>query len=173
MKVFVEEQRFKRWILISVMVILIVAVIIPLVIDNEEIPELYSDGFWGLTITFVIVIAVFIFILSIRLQTKINEQGVYYQFFPNQLSEKFISWYDIDKCYIRKSKFGNFGTGGYGYRRCFFGKSKGVVMNLGGKYGIQLELKNGKNILIGTQKESDAKKVLETYKNKFTPNERQ
>ncbi len=171
MKVFVEEQRFKRWILISVMVIPIVAGIIPLAIDTKEIPELYSDGFWGLTITFVTVILVFIFILSIRLRTKINEQGVYYQYFPNHFSEKFISWYDINKCSTRKSKLRSFGSGGYGYRRCFFGKNKGLVMNLGGKYGIQLEMKNGKRLLIGTQKISEVKKVLETYKEKFTVNE--
>lgn len=171
MKVFVEEQRFKRWILISVMVIPIVAGIVPLILAENNIPEFKSEGFWGLTITFITVVLVFILILSMRLRTKINEQGIYYQYFPNHFSERFVPWNEITNCYIKKSKTGIFGSGGYGYRRCFFGKSKGVIMNLGGKYGVQLEMKNGKQILIGTQKQNDVEKVLETYKEKFTANE--
>ena len=167
MKVFVEEQRFKRWILIAVMVIPLAGGIVPLILAENDIPEFNSQGFWGLTITFTTIALVFLLILSVRLRTKINEQGVYYRFFPNNFSEKFIPWSAIDKCYIKKSKLRNFGSGGYGYRRCFFGK-RGLIMNLGGKFGIQLELKSGKKILIGTQKQPEAEQVLNTYKQKIS-----
>ncbi|MDC9722118.1 MAG: hypothetical protein PSN34_05020 [Urechidicola sp.] len=170
MKVFVEEQRFKRWILISVMVIPLVAGIVPLILAENEIPEFNSEGFWGLTITFSIMALVFILILSVRLRTKIDEQGVYYRFFPNNFSEKFIPWHVIDNIYIKKSKSGFFGSGGYGYRMCFFGK-RGLIMNLGGQFGIQLELKSGKKILIGTQKQPEAEQVLNTYKQKTQSND--
>ncbi len=171
MKVFVEEQRFKRWILISVMVIPLVGGIIPLILAENDIPEFNSDGFWGLTITFITISLVFLLILSVRLRTKINEQGVYYRFIPNNFSEKFIPWDKIDKCYIKNSKSGIFGSGGYGYRMCFFGK-RGLVMNLGGQFGIQLELKSGKRILIGTQKDQEAESVLKTYQSKYILNEK-
>ena len=103
-KVFVEQQRFKRWILISVMVIPLVGGIVPLILAENDVPEFNSDGFWGLTITFTTIAFVFLLILSVRLRTKINEQGIYYQFFPNQFSEKFIPWNNIESCYLKKSK---------------------------------------------------------------------
>ena len=39
------------------------------------------------------------------------------------------------------------------------------AINVSGDIGIQLELKNGKKLLIGTQKEAEAKSVLQTYQN--------
>ena len=170
MKVFVEEQKFKRWILLAVMVVPIVTGIIPIILQENDIPNFESDGFWGLMITGFIIVAVFIFILSIKLTTKINEQGIYYQYFPNHFSEKFIAWNDVSECYLKEMKF--FGIRkGYGYRRCFFGKNKGVVMNLGGKFGLQLELKNGKKINIGTQRKEEVIRVLETYNYKLKKDE--
>jgi hypothetical protein len=40
-------------------------------------------------------------------------------------------------------------------------------MNVSGDIGIQLEFKNGQKLLIGTQKQAEAKSVLETYQNKI------
>jgi len=37
------------------------------------------------------------------------------------------------------------------------------AINVSGDIGIQIELKNNKKILIGTQKETEAKNVLNTY----------
>lgn len=123
MKVFVEEQRFKKWILAGIMIVPLAGGLIPLLLGKEEIPEFNSEAFWGLSITFIIVLAVMGLLLSIKLSTKINEQGIYYQFFPIHFSEKFIAWTSIEQCYITKynslSKFG-----GYGYRVCMFGKKK-------------------------------------------------
>ncbi|OIQ39433.1 MAG: hypothetical protein BM563_04425 [Bacteroidetes bacterium MedPE-SWsnd-G1] len=80
-----------------------------------------------------------------------------------------MPWNRIQQCHVTKYnsliKFG-----GYGYRRCFWGKNKGLALNVGGKYGIQLVLENGKKILIGTQNENDAKRVLETYQSKINSN---
>lgn len=166
MKVFVEEQRFKKWILLAVMVIPIASGIIPLILGENNIPTFESEGFWGLTITITVILLVLILMLSIRLRTKINEQGVYYQFFPNHFNEKFVSWYDIDKCYLKKlTSYKKYGR--YGYKRCFFGSNKGITMNLGGDYGIQLELENGKNIFIGTKKHLEVERILATYKPKI------
>lgn len=165
MKVFVEEQRFKRWILLVVMVVPIVGGIVPLILAENNIPEFNSEGFWGLTITFITISLVFLLILSIRLKTKINEQGIYYQYFPIHFSQKFIPWQDLKEYYVIKyNSLTQFG--GYGFRRSFF-RNKGTAMNVGGKYGIQLILKNGKKILIGTQNVSDATNVLKTYQSKL------
>jgi hypothetical protein len=55
--------------------------------------------------------------------------------------------------------------GGWGYRTGF-GKKSGA-MNVKGNIGIQIELSNGKKLLLGTQKKTEANKVLETYKHKM------
>lgn len=165
MKVFVEEQRFKRWILLAVLIIPIVSGIIPVLLAKNNIATFDNESFWGLTITFIGIVLVFLFIWSIRLHTKIDEQGIYYQYFPIHFSQKFFAWRDLSDCQVIKyNSLARFG--GYGFRRSFF-KNKGIAMNVGGDFGFQLHLKNGKKILIGTQKEQEAKIVLETYLSKI------
>ena len=166
MKVFSEEQRFKKWILLPMVALPIIGMIVIFMQKNKGTSALDSEAFWGITISLSVLFAVMVFILSINLKTKINEQGVFYQFFPIHFGEKLIAWNEIDKCYIKKyNSIKDFG--GYGYRIKPFGKMKGKAINVGGNCGIQLEFKNGKNLLIGTQKEVDVKRVLETYKNKI------
>lgn len=165
MKVFIEEQRFKKWVLVPLITVPLVGGLVPLLLAQKGIPSFESNDFWGILIVFIIIALSILLLLSIKLKTKINEQGVYYQYFPNNLNEKHISWADIDQCYIKKhNSIRTFG--GYGYKRCYINK-KGLIMNLGGKHGIQLVLKNGKKILIGTQSVKDVERTLETYQTKF------
>ena len=105
-----------------------------------------------------------IFILSIRLKTKIDEKGVYYQFYPINFNEKFIPWTEISNCYVRKyNPITEYG--GWGYKMSPFGR--GRVLNVKGNWGIQLEFNNGKKLLLGTQSAELAEKTLETYEYKF------
>jgi len=163
MKVFVEEQRFKKWIIASLIILPLVGGIIPLILVENDFPTFNSEGFWGLVILSIIVLLVLMLLLSIKLSTKINEQGIYYQYFPIHLTQKFISWQAIESYYLTKNypfnKFGGYG----GYKVSLF-KNKGTTMNVGGKYGIQLILKNGKKILLGTQNTTGAENILKTYK---------
>ena len=106
-------------------------------------------------------------IFLIKLTTKIDEKGIQYQFYPFHFSIKKISWNEISKVGVRTylpiSEFGGWGLrGGF-----FFNKGKEKAVNISGNIGIQLILKSGKKLLIGTQKESEAKNVLETYKSKI------
>ncbi len=166
MKVFVEEQRFSRWIFLSILMIPILAGVIPLLTKNKDFPKMYSDGFWGLAITFITVSFALSLILSIKLKTKIDELGIHYKFFPFHINEKFISWDNLKKCYL--TKYNSLTQyGGYGYR-ISFSKKKGTALNVGGNYGIQLELKSGKRLLIGTQKQQEIEAVLKTYQTKLS-----
>lgn len=170
MKVFVEEQKFSRWIILAIMLIPLIAGIASLFIEDKESLGLNQEGVLGLTFTFSIVALVLLFILSIQLKTKIDEQGIYYQFFPIHFSQKFISWGDLKSCEVIKyNSLTQYG--GYGYRISFF-KNKGTAINIGGDHGIQLVMKSGKRLLIGTQKQEDAKTVLQAYKSKYTLNEK-
>jgi hypothetical protein len=102
-----------------------------------------------------------------KLSTRIDEEGIQYQFYPFHFSMKKISWDKIEKVavrtYLPMSEFGGWGLrGGF-----FFNKCKEKAVNISGNIGIKLILKSGKKLLIGTQKESEAKSVLETYKSKI------
>ncbi|PQJ80922.1 hypothetical protein BTO18_05610 [Polaribacter porphyrae] len=92
---------------------------------------------------------------------------MHYQFFPFHWKLKLITWDKISTAYVRiYDPIGDYG--GWGLKGgTLWSKSKGRAINVSGDIGIQLELKNGKKLLIGTQKKSEAERVLETYQSKI------
>lgn len=164
MKVFNEEQRIKKWIFIPLLLPLFIVTLVTY--KKEETLSLDSDAFWGLLVTGLIVLTVLVFIVSMKLTTKIDEGGIYYQFFPIHFSRKFISWHDIKEVeVISYDSITQFG--GYGYRVQFFGKNKGIVMNLSGNDGLKIIPKNGKKLILGTLKVEELKKIIMLYQEKI------
>ncbi|MDP5092028.1 MAG: hypothetical protein NWQ17_01880 [Polaribacter sp.] len=162
MKVFKEEQRFTQLWLIVVIVfssLVPIFVVIKEYVNNENS---FSIGTLLLIVAMILLPLGIIFLF--KLTTRIDEQGIQYQFFPFHLSFRKIGWNEISKAYVRTyDPIGEFG--GWGIKFSLFGnKARGNAVNISGDVGIQLVLKNGKKLLIGTQKESEAKSVLETYK---------
>lgn len=163
MKIFTEEQRFNQWWLFVILAIAGVAMLYPLIAG-----EVGSDKSLriSLLITFGIYFLVVLFILSVRLFTQIDETGIHYQFGPIHRSRRHVPWQDIT--YGAVVKYNPIlDYGGWGYRSGFL-KKKGKAYNIKGNLGIKMELKNGKKILIGTQKPEEAKRVLDSYKHKIT-----
>ncbi|MCL7763022.1 hypothetical protein MPF19_06295 [Polaribacter sp. Z014] len=161
MKVFKEKQRFRQtWLIL----VLIFSTIVPIAIIikkhiEENTPVTIKD-FLTTIITIVVSIAV---IFLFKLTSRIDEKGIHYQFFPLHFSVKTIPWNEISKAYVRKyqpiTEFGGWGIkGGF-----FFNKGREKAVNVSGNIGIQLLLKDGEKLLIGTQLKEEAKRVLETY----------
>ncbi|KGL62879.1 hypothetical protein [Polaribacter sp. Hel1_85] len=166
MKVFKEEQRFTQTWLI---VLLAFSIIVPIAIIVKEYfkenTKMTTNEF-VLTLAGILISVLFIFLF--KLTTRIDEKGIHYQFFPFHFSMRLIAWNEISKAGIRTyfpiSEFGGWGLkGGF-----FFNKGRGKAINVSGDIGIQLVLKNGEKLLIGTQKKEEVNRVLETYKNKLT-----
>ena len=107
----------------------------------------------------IVPITIFILLLVMRLETEINKEGVYFRFFPFHKKRRFVDWNDVSKAYVREYKPVK-EYGGWGLRK---GIKSGVAYNVSGKIGLQLELKNGTRILIGT---SHPKK-METFFKEF------
>ena len=129
--------------------------------DNSQVN--LTEVFSTISITLFVTILIFLF----KLMTRVDENGIHYQFFPFHLKLKTISWSEIEKVYVRKynaiSEYGGWGLkGGF-----FWKKSRGTAINVSGDIGIQLELKNGKKLLIGTNQEQQAKQVLFNYSTKI------
>lgn len=164
MKIFKEEQRFTQWWLL---VILAVSLIVPVIlIVKEYMQENSTMSSTELTLTLLGILASFAFIFIFKLTTRIDEYGIHYQFFPFHLSLRKIAWSEIEKAYVRNyDPIGEYG--GWGLKGgLLWNKKRGTALNISGDIGIQLELKNGKKLLIGTKKEQEAKRVLETYEHK-------
>ncbi len=163
MKVFKEEQRFTQLWLI---VLMAVSLIVPITILFQEYNKPESSlSLNKLILTIAVVLLTALLIFTFKLTTRIDEKGIYYQFFPFHLKLKLITWQNISKAYVRNyspiSDYGGWGLKGG------WSSAKGKAINVSGDVGIQLELKTGKKLLIGTQKENEVKRVLATYASKI------
>lgn len=165
MRIFKEEQRFTQsWLIILIIISTIIPIIV-IVSDYVKDPESYSLEEFISILALLLFASGFIFLF--KLKTRIDEKGIHYQFFPFHWKLKLLKWQDINKAHVRTydalSEYGGWGLKG----GALWNKSKGTAINVSGDIGIQLELKNGKKLLIGTKKKNEAESVLATYKTKI------
>ncbi|MGK7390468.1 MAG: hypothetical protein ACNS60_08955 [Candidatus Cyclobacteriaceae bacterium M2_1C_046] len=66
---------------------------------------------------------------------------------------KSIKWKDIEQAEVINYGF----IGGWGIR---FGSKYGVLYNIKGNKGLHIKLKNGDQLVVGTQKEDELKDAL-------------
>lgn len=122
-----------------------------------------SDGYVGAAIASAVTLVVMIGLAVAKLTVSIDRDSIYYKFTPFVNSQKVIRKEEIDEIYVRKYK-PIIEYGGYGYRFRF---RSGRAMNVSGNMGLQLILKNGKKLLIGTQRpelmETAVKKLKENW----------
>lgn len=162
MKIFLEEQKFS---LLIVMIIHLIAFIAIGITTHHNWPA-YSTASLGEKLgalsglIFIALLA--LLFLFMKLKTRVDEIGIHYQFYPFHLSFKTIPWEVISTCYLRKynaiSEYG-----GWGMKFSFFGRI-GKSFTTKGNIGLQLVLKNGKKVLIGTQQKETLQRTLDTYK---------
>ncbi|WP_439132787.1 hypothetical protein [Polaribacter sp.] len=165
MKVFKEEQRFTQlWLIVLIAISLIVPIVIILQEYLKEETKMTTTQF---VLTTTGILASTLFFFAFKLTSRIDEKGIYYKFFPFHLKFKQIMWNEISKAYVRTyDPIGEYG--GWGLKGGFFWrKSKGSAINVSGDVGLQLELKSGKKLLLGTQKKTEVINVLKTYENKI------
>ena len=166
MKVFTENQKFTQPLVLIGLAVAVVAVGYSIYNDWGNISNGKNGEIIGvLSGMFILIFVAFLFLL-IKLTTRIDEKGIYYQFFPFYLSPKLVSWHTISTYRFKKySVISEYGASGL---RIVFFRKNGKAFTTKGNMGLQLELKNGKRILIGTQKQDDLRRALDTYKHKIT-----
>jgi hypothetical protein len=165
MKIFKEQQRFTQtWLIILLAMSIAVPIRIMIQEYAKENSKMTTNEF---VLTLVGILVSVLCIFFFKLTTRIDEKGIHYQFFPFHFSLRRISWSEINSVNVRNyDPIGEYG--GWGLKGgSLWNKAKGKAINISGDIGIQLTLKNGKKLLIGTQKESEVKRVLNTYKNKI------
>ena len=94
-----------------------------------------------------------VFMLSIKMVTEVKNDAIHIRFFP--LKREVIPFSEIAKCDARQySPIKEYG--GWGIR---YG-TKGMAYNISGDHGVQLELANGKRLLLGSQRSEELAKTI-------------
>jgi len=157
---FNETQRFRQWWMYLVYALVFASWVYTLIIMY---PETQQEGgeraSWVLIGNSVAIFAaLFLLIRVFKLKTKIRNEGIYYRFVPLHFKDKLINPDDINTFEVRKYK-PIMEYGGWGVKSR--GKKYGKAVNISGNMGLQLYLKNGSKLLIGTQKPSAIQKAME------------
>jgi len=167
MRIFKEEQRFTQLWLHILLLVSFIGPVILVVNDFVKKKDKEGEALLGIIVLIGAMILIYGLIFSLKLKTRIDEKGIHFRFIPFHFTSRMVSWSDIEKGYVRNyeaiSEYGGWGIKGGKLWR----KSNGVAYNVKGDIGLQLELKNGKKILIGTQKQEEMNRVLQTYNSKF------
>jgi hypothetical protein len=162
----VEKQKITQvWIWLVVFGILglnIYAIIQQIVygipFGNNPSPDYF------LYIILIIPIGLIVLLSYNKLHTKIDSSGIHYKYVPFHNKTHALYFDDIAsvevKTYNAIREFGGWGV------RIGMKKGSGRALNVKGNHGIRIEMKNGKKLLIGTQKPDEAKQTIANFFNK-------
>jgi hypothetical protein len=112
---------------------------------------------WSSIISFIVLSAIFIFVLSERLVTEIWSDGIRYKFTPLIRRMRHIPLSDIVTAEVVKYR-PIIEFGGWGWRKRFL--SRKIAFNVSGRIGVRITLKNGSQILFGTQQQEEMKRAV-------------
>jgi len=150
---FKEEQRFTQWWLWLILGSALLAIVIPLTNElSAQSWDTSSEDFSRLilygSVAVLFIVAVLIVLVLSRLKTKITYDGIFIKFPPLKRKSYRIKVQEIERFEIRKYRAKR-EYGGYGFRSR---RTSGQAYTISGNIGLQLYFKNGKKLLIGTQK---------------------
>lgn len=161
MRIFSESQKFDQWWVQLLIYGLFLASMVGLITGIAAISDGNLSGFLIERVPPFLILGLISAALFItKLNTRIDEKGIHYGFWPFQKKLKTASWQNIERVYIRKYK-PLLEYGGWGYK--FSMKGNGKVYNTKGNMGIQIVFKDNRKTLVGTQQPETAQKVINTY----------
>lgn len=106
---------------------------------------------------FVMMTGLTILMFKMKLETSINQDGIYFRYPPIINKERFISRAEISSFEVRRYS-PNREYGGHGVKK---GKRKsGRAYTVSGREGLQLYLTNGQKILIGSHRKEAIKSAM-------------
>jgi hypothetical protein len=148
---FTEKQKMNQWwiwfILLALNTLFVYGIIQQVFMGIPFGDKPMNNMFLILVFLFVLVLT--IFILLIRLETIIDQEGISVRLFPMHLSFKKFLWTDIEQAYLREyAPLKEFGGWGIKYSLSNYG----TAYTSSGNQGLQLVLKDKRQFLIGTQK---------------------
>jgi hypothetical protein len=156
-RIFKEEQTYRNtWVVYLVLMLEIPTLVIvaTLVFTGESDKQ---EGVIGLVAMFVIMVAVMSLLFNIKLETRIDEKGIHYQYFP------FIKWRHIEWSRVRTAELQTFNPiaeyGGWGIKGNRTTKAYTVI----GNTGLLIDFGEKKKVLIGTQRPRELGDFIENW----------
>lgn len=151
---FQEKQYLRNnpitWVAAVMMIISIVIIFL------SSAGEPAQDRLYSLIFVVVFEGIFLILMMLARLETDMNEIRIRFRWFPFQIKSKEILWEDVQSAEVRKYRalyeYGGWGIKGW--------TAKNRAYNVDGNKGIQLYMKNGKKILLGTKQCESAEAFL-------------
>ena len=144
---FEEKQKFTQWWLWVILLSFPIISVGPF--DDNEINVYYV----------LIGLAIPLLFYLFELRIKVNKDGLHYQFFPFHLKFYTIKMEEIESFkameYSPLKEYGGWGIK-YGF--------KGKAYNVSGNKGVKVFLKNGSNIMFGSQNHKELAKALKAAK---------
>jgi hypothetical protein len=147
---FQERQVFIRrwWPLLLSPVVLIVALV-------WLLPAKPLQLNWSAVVAGVVVVLSVSLLLVLRLETRLDAAGVHYRLFPLQWAWHSRPWTEVAQAYVRSyDPLGEYG--GWGLK----GSRSNRAYNISGDQGLQLVLRDGNRLLLGTQRPAEITQVL-------------
>ena len=142
---FEENQKFTKWWLWVILLSFPIMSFGPF--DENEININY------VLIGFMLPLIFYLF----ELRIKVSNKGLHYQFFPFHFKSHTIDIEDIER--IKAMEYSPLKEyGGWGIKYGF----KGKAYNVSGNKGVKIFLKNGLNIMFGSQKHNELAKALKS-----------
>lgn len=159
---FVEKQGFRQWWMWAILLgtnLLTGYGLYSQVALNKPFGNnpASNEGLWVVNV-FIWLLTAFLF--SMRLHTRIKDDGIYVRFIPLHRKYKHYAWEQLQGCYVRQYRpLAEYG--GWGIR---YGFSKyGKALNVSGNMGLQLVFADGSKLLIGTQKPEELQEVINKF----------
>ena len=145
--VFAERQWLLRhWWPLLLLPMLVVPLVLWLAPKHGSQPPGWVFAFIGLTMGLV---------ATLVLEVRLDASGAHYRLRPLQWRWRHIAWSEVARAYLRRyDPLGEYG--GWGIK----GTSQNRAYNIANDEGIQLELHNGRRILLGTQQPAAAQAAV-------------
>ncbi|MEQ9442405.1 MAG: hypothetical protein RIG62_25425 [Cyclobacteriaceae bacterium] len=154
---FMEVQRFRQtwiWVLLGAILGTL------LFLGAFQAIQLRVSGIHWLSTSSLLLMGGIWMVLALlaykaHLFTQINENGVHFQLFPFHLTIQRITWADIEEMYVRDyDAIAEYGGWGLKYSQ------QGKAYTISGRYGVQLQLADDQQVLIGTQRPIELEKLI-------------
>lgn len=135
----------------------VVAMVIPIVIIlSTSAGESEQEIFYSVLFVTLFESLFLTMLLIAHLDTDMDINRIRFRWFPFQWKSKEILWEEVQSAEVRKYR-PLFEYGGWGLKGW---STKNRAYNVDGNIGIQLYLKNGKKVLLGTKQRESAEAFL-------------
>ncbi|MHC4396041.1 MAG: DUF6141 family protein [Planctomycetota bacterium] len=157
--IYREEQRFGLWLRRLIFVSMLLAMALSIFSLTKIPSEGEASGILSIIVVIIcgtfVPIGIAVLFAALKLETEVRGDGLYIRFYPFHLKFKRFGVEELSEYYAREYR-PILEYGGWGIR---YGR-KGKAYNVSGNKGVQLVFKNGKRLLIGSQREKELEDAI-------------